>query len=87
MLRQVGDHPRRVGEDMTRVEFSKLVAAMDVPHSEARSRAQFERLLARMEAEGAQRADKKLRFGKWARMAWAVSTVAVGAGAFRLLVH
>jgi hypothetical protein len=78
MVRQVGGHMRRVGDD-----WSRLVAAMDVPEDEARSRAQFDRLMERM----AEEEEKRQRIGKWARMAWAVSTAAVGASAFRLLAR
>jgi hypothetical protein len=69
---------RRAGD-----ELSRLVGMMDVPVNEARSRAQFEKLLARM----AQEEEKRQRIGKWARMAWAVSTAAVGASAFRLFAR
>ena len=78
MVRQVGGQMRRAGD-----ELSRLVGMMDVPVNEARSRAQFERLLARM----AQEEEKRQRIGKWARMAWAVSTAAVGASAFRLFAR
>lgn len=78
MVRQVGGQTRRVGDGLAR-----LVESMDVPHNEARSRAQFERLMARMAAEE----EKRQRIGKWARMAWAVSTAAVGASAFRLFAR
>ena len=78
MVRQVGGQMRRAGD-----ELSRLVGLMDVPENEARSRAQFERLLARM----AQEEEKRQRIGKWARMAWAVSTAAVGASAFRLFAR
>jgi hypothetical protein len=78
MVRQVGGQMRRAGD-----ELSRLVGMMDVPVNEARSRAQFEKLLARM----AQEEEKRQRIGKWARMAWAVSTAAVGASAFRLFAR
>jgi hypothetical protein len=78
MLRQVGGHSRRMGDDLAR-----LVAAMDVPYNEARSRAQFDRLMKRM----AEEEEKRQRFGKWARMAWAVSTAALSASAFRLFAR
>ena len=82
MLRQVGGLTRQVdgggGEELFR-----LVGLIDVPANEARSRDQFERLMARMAAEE----EKRQRIGKWARMAWAVSTAAVGASAFRLFAR
>jgi hypothetical protein len=78
MVRQVGGQMRRVGDD-----WSRLVEAMDVPVNELRSQAQFDRLMKRMEEEE----EKRQRIGKWARMAWAVSTAAVGASAFRLFAR
>jgi hypothetical protein len=79
MIREVGGQMRRAAGD----DLFRLVQTMDVPQNEARSRAQFERLVRRMEEEE----EKRQRFGKWARMAWAVSTAAVGAGAFRLFAR
>jgi hypothetical protein len=80
MVRQVGGKSRQEG---VRDDLFRMVGAMDVPMNEARSRAQFDRLMARMAAEE----EKRQRIGKWARMAWALSTAAVGAGAFRLFAH
>lgn len=82
MLRQVeAGQTREVGEGAE--ELFRMVGMMDAPASEARSRAQFERLMERMAAEE----EKRQRIGKWARMAWAVSTAAVGASAFRLFAR
>jgi hypothetical protein len=83
MVRQVGGKTRQVGHTGVGEELFRLVGQMDVPVNEARSRAQFERLMLRMAAED----EKRQRIGKWARMAWALSTAAVGAGAFRLFAH
>ena len=79
MVRQGGGSTRRAAGS----ELFNLVAAMDVPENEARSRAQFDRLMKRMVEEE----EKRQRIGKWGRMAWAVSTAAVGASAFRLFAR
>jgi hypothetical protein len=85
MVRQVEGRVRYgAGGD----ELFRLVRTMEVPVNEARSRAQFERLMKRMAAEEEAKRERAGRWARlWTRMAWAVSTAAVGAGAVRLLAH
>lgn len=86
-VRETGEYGIETFDDDIGGELRRLVDQMDTPFSEARSRAQFERFMVRMTEEEAKRKRLGRTARRWARMAWAVSTAAIGAGAFRLFAH